>query len=288
MANHFLQYWKPGQVDYELGRDDPLNHSGSDQFRRMKVQPGDTVWIVTVRLPGELATIGRIQVGEVMGRAEAVRRVGQNVWPSRDHIIATVGTEEELREVNLMDIATRLRFQSKNDRLSISNGRMKAQQLQTIRKLTPASAELLSSKWYSTELPSAPELEERISKSGAGYGDPAANREVERAAVSFVTKHYEDEGWIVESVELKKCGYDLRCTKNGTEENVEVKGVRGTGLSFIITANEVKQARDNPDFVICIVNSALSAIPQMARYSGKELTDKFELVELAYRASLRK
>jgi hypothetical protein len=214
--------------------------------------------------------------------------VGQNVWQSRDHIIADVGTEEELREVNLMDIATQLRFQSKNDRLSISSERMKAQQLQTIRKLTPASAELLSSKWYSTELPSSPELEERISKSGAGYGDPAANREVERAAVSFVTKNYEDEGWKVESVELKKCGYDLRCTKNETEEDVEVKGVRGTGLSFIITANEVKQARDNSDFVICIVNSALSENPQMTRYSGKDLIEKFELVELAYRASLRK
>jgi hypothetical protein len=288
MPTHFLQYWEPKQIDYTMDVDDVLTHSGSDQFRRMKIQPGDTVWIVTVRRSGELTTIGRIQVDRVVSYREAVRHFGKNVWESRDHIIAKVGTEEEMREVNLMDVAAQLRFQSKRDRLAISDGRMKAQQLQTIRKLTPASAALLSSKWYSTELPSAPELEERISKSGAGYGDPAANREVESAAVSFVTKHYEDEGWKVESVELKKCGYDLRCTKKGAEESVEVKGVRGTGLSFIITANEVKQARNNSGFVICIVNSALSANPQMTRYSGKDLIDNFEFVDLAYRASLRK
>jgi hypothetical protein len=288
MLNQFLQYWEPKQIDNEIAVEEVLVHSGSDQFRRMKVLPGDTVWIITVRPPGELVTIGRIQIGDVVSYGEATKRVGQNVWQARDHIIAEVGTEEELREVNLMDIAEQLRFQSKRDRLAISNGRMKAQQLQTIRKLTPASAALLSSKWYATELLSAPELEQQISKSGAGYGDPKMNKEVERAAVSFVTGWYKGVGWEVESVEAMKCGYDLRCIKRRTKENVEVKGIRGTGLSFIITANEVKQARDDADFVICIVNSTLSANPQMTRYTGKELINKFELVELAYRASLRK
>lgn len=288
MANQFLQYWEPKQIDNEFAVEEVLVHSGSDQFRRMKVQPGDTVWIVTVRRPGELVTIGRIQIGDVVDYNEAVKRIGQNVWEARDHIIAEVGTEEELRELNLMDIASQLRFQSKRDHLTISNGRMTAQQLQTIRKLTAASAMLLSSKWYATELPDAPELEQQISKSGAGYGDPKTNKEVERAAVSFVTKWYETKGWSVESVEAEKCGYDLHCTKNNIKENVEVKGVRGNGLSFIITANEVKQAHNDSDFVICIVNSALSSNPQTTRYSGNELIGKFEFVELAYRASLRK
>jgi hypothetical protein len=287
MSNNFLQYWEPQQADDELSIDELLNHSGSGQFKRMRVQQGDTVWIVTVRPPGELVVVGRIHVGELITRVEAIRRF-KNVWNAPYHIVAEPGTEGDLREVSLMHIAADLRFQSSSnrDRLNLKNGYVKAQQLQSMRKLTPTSATLLEAAWCAAELPNVPEIERQIT-SGAGFGNPETNKKVERAAILFVTNWYETRGWSVLSVEVKKCGYDLLCNKEEIEEHVEVKGTQGTGLSFIITAGEMRQARNNPQFVICLVISALSEDKQMVRYSGEEFIKKFNVVELAFRANLR-
>src|SRR5437879_5619594 len=70
---------------------------------------------------------------------------------------------------------------------------------------------------------------------GGRFGDPETNRKVEAAAVSFITQWYKSRGWEVESVEAKKCGYDLLCVKGSSEEHVEVKGTQGDSLAFIIT-----------------------------------------------------
>lgn len=124
--------------------------------------------------------------------------------------------------------------------------------------------------------------------SGAGFGDPETNRKVEKAAIKFVTNWYTARGWNVYSVEADKCGYDLRCRKGAIEENIEVKGIQGEGLSFIITAGEVRQAQDNPHFVISVVTSALSKHPKLHRYTGAEFIKDFDFAPLAYRASLRR
>lgn len=124
-------------------------------------------------------------------------------------------------------------------------------------------------------------------KVGAGFGDPETNRKVERSAVSFVTDWYESRGWSVRSVEADKCGYDLCCIKNGSEEHVEVKGVQGEIPSCIITAGEVRQAQNNSLFIICIVTRALSNQPQLFRYAGNQFVSNFNLEPIAFRASLR-
>jgi Protein NO VEIN, C-terminal len=122
-------------------------------------------------------------------------------------------------------------------------------------------------------------------KSGAGFGDPETNRRVETAAIAFVTKWYGAKGWGVSSVEAKKCGYDLLCTKNGDEEHVEVKGVKGTQPAFIITANEVRQAQSDPQFYICVVTSALADSRKLHRLSGEEFVGRYDIAPLAFRAS---
>lgn len=130
------------------------------------------------------------------------------------------------------------------------------------------------------------EIEREIS-TGAGFGNPETNKKVEKAAVEFVTKQYKKDGWVVASVELAKCGYDLKCSKLGLEEHVEVKGVSGIETAFIITANEVREAKNNPRFVICVVTSAVSASPKMNKFTGAEFVKKFNLNEIAYRAVLK-
>lgn len=135
---------------------------------------------------------------------------------------------------------------------------------------------------------SKPFIERQIRNAGAGFGTAEKNREVEKAAISFVTKQYKSQGWEVQSVEFEKKGYDLICKKEPAEEHVEVKGVRGTERSFIVTSGEVRQARENPRSVVCVVTSALSDKPLLSCYTGQEFIEKFELEELAFRASLRK
>jgi Domain of unknown function (DUF3883) len=127
---------------------------------------------------------------------------------------------------------------------------------------------------------------EELSRVGAGFGDPETNRKTERAAIAFVTRWYESRGWKVKSVEAEKCGYDLLCAKASLEEHVEVKGVRGELVAFIITAAEVRQAHVNSKFVICVVTSAL-AKPKLLRYVGREFGNQFDLAPLAFRAILR-
>lgn len=125
-------------------------------------------------------------------------------------------------------------------------------------------------------------------QTGAGFGSPVENKLVEAAAVQAVVNHYQTGGWWVRSVERDKCGFDLECTKGAVVEQVEVKGVSGTELCFVITAGEVRQARENPKFVLVVVTSALSPSPTLTKVSGEEFGERFELATIQHRASLKR
>ena len=127
-----------------------------------------------------------------------------------------------------------------------------------------------------------------FAESGAVFGQPAANREVEEAAINKISQSYKDDGWSVESVENQKLGFDLRCRKGASAEDVEVKGVRGTDPSFLITAGEVRQANENVNFVLYVVTSALSSAPGLYRYRGCEFVEKFDLSGVQYLAKLKR
>ena len=118
---------------------------------------------------------------------------------------------------------------------------------------------------------------------GGGFGNPETNKRVEKAAISFVTNDYKKRGWKVISVETEKRGFDLLCTKASKEEHVEVKGIQGDLLSFIITAGEVKKSQTDKKFVICVVTSASSS-PKLHKFTAKDFCDQFDLEAIAYRA----
>ncbi len=124
-------------------------------------------------------------------------------------------------------------------------------------------------------------------KVGAGFGTPGTNKRVEKAAIQFVTNQYKLQGWGVKSVEVDRRGFDLLCVKDAVEEHVEVKGIQGEAVSFIITSSEVQQAKTDKRFVLCVVTSAISKRPRLMRYNAKDFTDRFSLEPLSFRASLR-
>lgn len=124
-------------------------------------------------------------------------------------------------------------------------------------------------------------------QTGAGFGNPGENKIVESAAIQAVVKTYRVDGWLVQSVERDRCGYDLICSKGEMVQNVEVKGVKGDALCFNITAGEVDQARNNPKFYLVVVTSALSPTFKITKYSGAEFCRRFTLNPIQYRAILR-
>jgi hypothetical protein len=288
---YFLQYWLFRQLDTELACKAPLVHSGSNQFDR--VLPGDVVWIVSVRQKGEMRLVGPILVDRVVDQQEAIRRFGSSVWNASYHIIARDGTETQIREKSLKEIASQLRFISPSgrDRLTVINGRVDGKELQRLRRLTTNSADLLHSIWsddygelLTTDLSTA---FENAVQSGAGFGDPVRNRMIETAAVNAVTKDYEQRGWRVKSVEREKCGFDLRCVKGSSEAHVEVKGIQGHDLSFILTRREYRCAEVDQHFVLYIVTTALTTNPRLHSFQGLDVLRRFRFEALAYRAALR-
>ena len=178
-----------------------------------------------------------------------------------------------------------------------TKGMLIGRSIQRSRPLSNSDVALLNqyAKTLKTRQERSPSLQEEVTSSqeppvpntGAGFGETERNLQIEKAAISFVTQWYRKQGWRVKSVEQQKRGFDLICHKGNVEEHVEVKGVSSNICSFIITANEVKQAKHNSKFVLCVVTEALSKTPKLARYPGEDFLQQFSLEVLQYRAVMK-
>ena len=145
---HYLQYWKPESAAVSFSRSArKLRYAASNQYK--SVQKGDVLWIVTANDDKHLVLIGRILVDEVAGRSRASALLGtSDLYPKEYYAIADQSRAEPMRRIDLTPIVRDLEFKSKRVRLEVGiNGDVKAQQLQSIRKLSPASARLIESLW---------------------------------------------------------------------------------------------------------------------------------------------
>jgi hypothetical protein len=124
------------------------------------------------------------------------------------------------------------------------------------------------------------ELEDRL---GSGFGSAEQNKTVEMAAIKAAKKHYKGDGWNVQSVEAQKIGFDLLCRKGKLELHV---GTAGVGAGFILTGGEYRTAESDERYELCLVESALSN-PKRNIITGKEMFERFEFVELAYKVAPR-
>lgn len=280
MSTHYLYYTKPGQaaVDMDIHGVDGigLDHWASDQFK--KVQPGDHLWIVTIE-EGELFLIGHLPVEHLMTHEEAVKFLGRDdLYARNHHVVCSPDRAEYMTVVNIHSIAPSLRFHSDKDRLAFcEDGTVTAHQIQSMRRLTEDSTEILEAWWYE---------EDGLEEVDAGYRlDPDLRRQVEQAAVDHVTACLVDEGWEVESVETDRCGYDLRCTRGKVERHVEVKGTASEHPGFIITSQELACSVGDPSFELWIVTNALTDHPTVRSYLGNELERHFAFDAIQYRAT---
>ena len=141
-------------------------------------------------------------------------------------------------------------------------GRVNAQQLQSLRRLTPRTAALLERRWKQ-DLKLAEDAKRRIEHRGSGFVDADTNRRIEAAAIAAVTRHYEGRGWEVESVESQQIGYDLRCRRGRVTQRVEVKGTQSLIPSFIITEGERAASIRESAWVLCVVTKAMTKAPKL-------------------------
>ena len=123
-------------------------------------------------------------------------------------------------------------------------------------------------------------------RAGGGFGSVETNRRVEKAAIDFVTRRYEEDGWTVRSVEAQKLGYDLRCDKGNEQAHVEVKGTQGDDVCFIITAAEVRNVMIDRKHITCVVTGALTSAPKMFAHTRDDFAKKIQLEPIAFRAQL--
>lgn len=149
MSRHYLLYWKLKTVEYNY-YGDALDHIASDRLK--KVEPGDVVWVVTVR-GGDLLLAGRLVAGAVIDEAEADAVFDPlDLFDARWHVTAAPGTAEPMQLINLTELTVTmsLRFDSPADRLRLNRkGRLNAMSLYHMRALTDESAALLNYVWYS-------------------------------------------------------------------------------------------------------------------------------------------
>lgn len=94
--------------------------------------------------------------------------------------------------------------------------------------------------------------------------DPERRREIEIAAMEFVTDHFEVKGYTVQDVSKANLGYDLVAAKGDSNLCIEVKGRSGTEVTADFTVNEFATIRleqrgkfEDGSYRICIVTDAL-------------------------------
>ena len=96
---------------------------------------------------------------------------------------------------------------------------------------------------------------ERGAETGQGFSaDYPTKRAIEVHAMDRARAHYSQKGWTVRDVSADR-PYDLHCERGPEQLRVEVKGTRSTGLSVMVTANEVMNAKDHPDATALFVVS---------------------------------
>jgi len=141
-------------------------------------------------------------------------------------------------------------------------------------------------RFIETRLTDTTELTYALPATGSGFGDTEQNKKVEDAAVRIVSGRYAKEGWQVTSVEAKRCGFDLLCMRDGIEEHVEAKGVASTERRFVITAGELKQAKNDECFVLALVTNALSGSADLQQWRRDGFLKEFRFEPIQYWATV--
>jgi len=131
------------------------------------------------------------------------------------------------------------------------------------------------------------ESEETVSVTvrGGGFADPQTRREIELAAIHYVTRELECEGFAVEDRQRENCGYDLLARRGQEEFLYEVKGTDADVPRFFISRNERNFSKRNQNWRLAIVTSA-RANPTLLVLTPAEMEAQFTFDCLAWECTM--
>ncbi|HMP61045.1 MAG TPA: hypothetical protein PKD86_17005 [Gemmatales bacterium] len=143
MGRDFLAFWRLDTLDAALRAGKALDYAASNQYAR--VQPGDTVWVVSVR-GGRLRLVGRVAVDQVVDHDTAAQAVGSaGLWQADRYILPPAGTARPVADIDIHHLVPDLQFEGSSDRLTPDeDGLVSGQQLQAMRRLAGDSPRLLA------------------------------------------------------------------------------------------------------------------------------------------------
>lgn len=120
-----------------------------------------------------------------------------------------------------------------------------------------------------------------VTAHGGGFADPKTRREIELAAIRYVTQELKRQGFAVEDRQRENCGYDLHAQRGKEELLYEVKGTDAAAPRFFISRNERNCSRLNKNWRLAIVTSA-RANPRLLILTSAEMEDRFTFECLAW------
>jgi hypothetical protein len=147
---HWICHWKNRYWKDAINPEgEPLRSSGSGVFSKRGVSPDDALFVVSI-LDGTLLLGGRMIVGEIVSRAELVRRRNHDgFYPADEWIVAKAdsGSRLDLHRALDPEVTRRLLFTSRKSQpkalFFASDTKLDGQTTRGIRELTPESARLL-------------------------------------------------------------------------------------------------------------------------------------------------
>lgn len=238
----FLQLWSGGVPSARRNEGRPLIYAASNQYPKVGLVPGDILFI-TYLDEGRMMLIGRLPVAEVITRGDAVRLRGTDIWDADWWAVA----REQEADRHVFDAAVppdvvrRLRFVTRTGAKSSlrvnPDGQVNGQALQAVRRLTPESADLLTSL-----------IDHRAAAPRKGplrRLTAAERRAVELRAMEVALAHYGGQSFdTVDDVSANR-PYDIEAVAGDRVVHVEVKGSTGDLSTIELTHNELADARSS-------------------------------------------
>lgn len=116
---------------------------------------------------------------------------------------------------------------------------------------------------------------------GGGFASAETRKAIEKAAVDFVTAHFEHLGYRIHDRQADNLGYDLLAVKGAQALKLEVKGTDATFPRFFLSRNEYKCAQRDPEWRLAVVSSARQS-PQLLLMGIAELEHTFSMDPMAW------
>lgn len=123
--------------------------------------------------------------------------------------------------------------------------------------------------------------EPKVQVSGGGFADPETRKEVEVAAIAFVTRELKGRGFRVHDHQRENRGYDLLAASKSGSLLVEVKGTDASEPRFFLSRNESLCSRKQVEWRLFVVCNARS-IPLLLEYTADQMHRQFTFDPLAW------